>query len=306
MNVASVWKETTELMFDVPEDEGGFYSALNRALIRVNTLRRAVSQCVINHRHPENLVMNSSFVPVAREGGSDLSFESPRRAKAFYFSSDGNGNAYVEKYVSGTWQVMAEITLTGNGEYREYRGFIRENGSFLAEVVPVRIRFCGEFLYNVRSVALWSDVYSENTSEIPAYSPYIEYDIDKMKDDFIGIASPIMTETENGKEIAENVTVDGKSKVMIPYDDVGVYYLEYYRELPRIVQGESVEDDMRELPIDDELASLVPVLVCAEICQDDDPDRSIIYYNRYNERAAEITVRDVNNSPVTYKNANGW
>ena len=63
---------------------------------------------------------------------------------------------------------------------------------------------------------------------------------------------------------------------------------------------------MQELDLDEELCSVLPMLVAAYVWLEDEPEKSQYYMNLYRERVQEIVLSHKETAPVLIKNVNGW
>ena len=302
MRVQELYEQVAGLGFEKSlEDEDWFYQAANRALLQVNYLRPAISSYVINHKPMKNLI-DGSFTPVERS--EDLIYEATD-AKAYYFQADGIGKVVIEKYNSaGTWSRIGEVDLNVTKRFNEYYGFIRDGKQFVSG--PVRLRFTGDYLYSVKCVAMYQHVYSDDAADIPAYEAYTRYDMTSLVDDFLTLSIPPITEDEEYKRLSGDYDVEGGRVILLPYSVTGCFKVLYNRRPKELINNGSAQDDDSVLDLDEELCSLIPVLIASYIWLEDEPDRAQYYYSQYQARAGEILARERNLSPVQIKSCNGW
>lgn len=304
MKVSELYKSVAQLGFeDSLEEDDRFFYAANRALLQVCKIKPAVSRYVLNHRPLANLITSSSFAPIERT--EDLTFEA-ESAKAYYFEADGNGVAYVEKYVaeSGEWSVVGTVALSSSGAFVAYKGFIKDGAEFIDG--RVRLRLSGEFIYSVRNVALYAFLRSSSVADIPAFEPFTRYDIKTLVSDFLALCCPPIQEDDEGEVLNQSYRTEGDSVLLLPYDKKGAYKVLYERMPTPLENDGAASDDETEIDLDEELCSLLPILVAAYVWVDDEPSKSEYYLALYRERAADIERRKVNNTPVRYRNTNGW
>ena len=302
MRVQELYEQVAGLGFEKSlEDEDWFYQVANRALLQVNYLRPAISSYVINHKPMKNLVAGG-FTPIERS--EDLIYEATD-AKAYYFQADGIGKVVIEKYNSaGGWSRIGEVDLNGTRRFNEYCGFIRDGNQFVTG--PVRLRFTGDYLYSVKCVAMYQHVYSDDAADIPAYEAYTRYDMTTLVDDFLTISSPPIIEDEEYERLSGDYDVEGGRVILLPYSVTGCFKVLYNRRPKELINNGSAQDDESVLDLDEELCSLIPVLIASYIWLEDEPDRAQYYYSLYQARAGEILARERNLSPVQMKSCNGW
>ena len=304
MNVAELYKQVAQLGFeDSLEDSDRFYFAANRALLQVCKVRPAIGHCLINHKPLTNLIKESTFSPI--EKIIDLTYEA-NDAKAYYFEADGNGVVCLELYNSdtNTWRVFGSVELKSKQTFVPYKGFIKKEGAFVSG--RIRLRFMGEYLYSVKNVALYEHLYSEDTADIPAYEAYTRYNVKNLVTDFMAFCCPPIKETDENTILNQEYEQEGDSTILLPYEKRGVYKILYERR-PKMIENTGANtDDMQEIDLDDELCSLMPILIAAYVWIDDEPQKSEYYLSLYRERVSEIVMSRKDTVPVAIKNANGW
>lgn len=303
MRVHELYDQVAGLGFEKSlEDEGWFYQAANRALLQVNFLRPAVGSYVINHKPMKNLV-EGGFSPIERS--EDLIYEATN-AKAYYFQADGIGTLYIERLDenSDNWILVEVVELTGTRRFSSYSGFIKDGTSYVSETV--RLRFTGEHLYSVKCVALYAHTYSNDVTDIPAYEAYTRYDLSNLADDFITLATPPITEDEEYERLSGDYDVEGGKIILLPYNVTGCFKVLYHRRPNALINNGAGQDDESIIDLDEELCSLLPVLIASYIYLEDEPDRSQYYNKLYQARAAEIVSRERNYAPVNIKSCDNW
>jgi hypothetical protein len=65
------------------------------------------------------------------------------------------------------------------------------------------------------------------------------------------------------------------------------------------------QSDDTVIDLDEELCTLLPLLVSAYVWLDDEPEKAAQYYSLYSERTKEIVYNTKNIKPATYI-TNGW
>lgn len=303
MTVAELYNSVAELGFeDSLESNSRFVYAANRALLQVNALRPATSSYIINHKPMPNALTDASFEPIAKY--NDISYIA-NRAKAYYFECDGIGTVYFEREVLGDWVEFNHIELTDSKGFKAYRGFIKDSiGNFVDE--PVRIRFAGEYVYSVRSVAMYEYLYSPNFEDIPANEAFTRYDIKELTTDFLSLSAPLIVEGADFTRLTQGYDIEDGHIVLLPYNAQGLFRVTYNR-IPTIIkdEGESAKDDS-VIDLAEDLCALLPVLIASYILVDDDPEKAQYYLSLYQERAIDIERRNRNAVPVSIISSNGW
>ena len=73
-----------------------------------------------------------------------------------------------------------------------------------------------------------------------------------------------------------------------------------------MVNNGAAADDETVIDLDEELSTLLPLLVASYIWLDDDADRAEYYMTLYRARAAEVAALERNHAPVNMKDVYGW
>lgn len=303
MRVRELYEQVAGLGFEKSlEEDDWFYQAANRALLQVNYIRPAIGSYVINHKPLKNLLA-SGFKPIQRS--SDLVYEATG-AKAYYFEADGEGKIEIRTLSdSGTWDLIGIREFKGSKNFAAYSGFIKDGGDFVPGTV--RLTFTGDYLYSVRNVAAYEHIFSASTDDIPPYAAHIKYDMSRLVDDFIGFASPLVTDDDEYDQLSDSYDLEGNNVLLIPHSVSGCFKVLYYRRPKEIVNEDSVaQDDETVIDLDEELCSLLPILIASYIWLDDEPDRAQYYNALYQSRANEILAKQRNYAPVRMRSCNDW
>ncbi len=304
MTIAELFLQVAQLGFwTTLEDSDRFYFAANRALLQVCKVRPLVKRCVINHKSLANLLEEDTFSPFEKE--EDVVFEADN-AKAYYFEADGNGLLYLEAYdaENSTWQIFEEITLQSNQVFVPYKGFVKKQGEFVSG--RVRLRFTGEYLYSIKNIALYGQLYSGEAADIPAYAAFTRYDVKQLAEDFLALCCPPILEEAENRLLNQEYEQEGDSVILLPHDRRGVYKVLYQHKPTAIVNTGATTEDTQEIDLDDELCSLMPLLVASYVWMEDEPEKAEYYMALYRERVQEIVVSRRDTSPVLMRNTNGW
>ena len=305
MTVAELYDQVAQLGFeDSVERETNFYHALNRAVFQASLLRPRYTHVDIHHYPLPSVANVSDHIAHANMSGS-LVYMAPS-ARSYYFECNGNGKCYIEAIENdGSWETVGEIQLsTLGGAYREYRGFIKRDGKFFD--AAVRFRFESEFYYAVRNLALYQVIYSENINDIPAFAPFIPYNIGNMCNDFLSLAPSPVVDDENGQRLGNGYSVEDSRIVLLPRSMPGDYKIAYRRK-PRVISSDDeASTNDTAIDLDEDIASLLPLLVAAYVWLEDEEETAARYMELYRERAAEIMRTEQVSEPAVIRSHNNW
>lgn len=136
--------------------------------------------------------------------------------------------------------------------------------------------------------------------------PYTEYDLSELVDDFWALESPPILEDEEYTRINQGYEVISNKIILVPRDKQGRYRV-LYRHLPAAIEyTDDPATDNAGIDLDTELCMILPYLVASDVWADDEPEKAEYYRAVYQTAAANIQNRDVNMSPVSIRNINGW
>ena len=298
MKVSYLYEAVSKLGFeDSLEDGKAFYYALNRATAQVNALRPHVAIFDISKRPLANCISASDFA--VREVFEKVEF-SAIGARGYYFEALGEGKCEIFYEDNGETKRI-ENNFRAD-KFTTFRGIItKEDGSYPEG--EVKIVFSGEYVFSVRNVALYDRLLSSDPNKIPAFEPYTAYDMSSLVPDFIGFSeNPV--ELEGYKILDKGYQIEG-TRILLPYELTGVIRIKYRRSASQINYTTSPEKDDTVIDLDEELCTLLPLLVSAYVWLDDEPEKAAQYYSLYSERTKEIVYNTKNIKPATYI-TNGW
>lgn len=301
MTVSELYNQVARLLFESSlEDDAAFKYAAQRSLLQVNDIRPAIRSYTINHKPLTNVARRTSFTPIARS--EELIIEGSD-AKAFYFEADGNGQCIAEVFIDGEWQMANDtIMLASNRTFKAYRGFFKHENEFVNG--NMRLRFIGNYMYSVRNIALYRDIFSDNVNDIPAYEAFTRYDISQLTTDFLGLCTPPIYEDEGFAPLMSGYDVEDERVVLLPYGAGGCYTVRY-KHKPTAIADASPSTNNQVLDIAEDLAALMPNLIAAYMLTEDDMDRAKYHLALYQQQAAVIAAEARNTAPGKITN-NGW
>ena len=300
MRVSELYSQVAKLGFeDTLEDGQAFYYALNRATVQVNAIRPKIGVIEIFNKPLDNRISDYSFT--AREVFPNVEY-SAVGAKAYYFEVIGEGN-YKITYTKDD----AEHTAVGNkfntNTFTPIRGLVTtEEGNWIED--EVKLTISGDFVIYVRSAALYDKLYSSNPDDVPAFRKWVPYDISVLASDFLALEERPLT-SETGITINDGYEIEDGKVLLLPYDTPGCYKIRYKKQMPKIEYTNAPLSDDTEIELDDELCTLLPLLMASYLWLDDEPTKAQYYLTLYTARANEIEYKTKQLKPLNY-NTNGW
>lgn len=301
MTVAELYRSVAQLGFeDSLEYEEGFILAANRALLQVSALRPSERTCVINHRPLDNLIHGVGYDPIFKS--DDIVFEAVGVC-SYYFEACGYGIACIELLAdTGEWEVLGDIQFETE-HFTAFRGHIKRDGSFVDG--RIRLRFTGEYAYTIKCVAMYAQLIHPSEDRIPPFSPVTKYDMSGYVDDYLSLVSLSVRDRE-AKRVYRDYYVENGRMICLYSSAPGAYEVTYiHKPTPLEYDAVAAEDDTL-IDLDEDLCSVLPLLVASYIWIDDEPEKAQYYLALYRERAADVLRKSFPIDPVAVVSSNGW
>ena len=303
MTVSELYDHVSRLGFeDSLEDAKAFYNTANRAIMQIAAIRPQTSSVSIHHRPPVNL-LGDTFEPVTVVGEATYTAYG---AKAYYFEADGKGTYNVEYLSDGEWISVGSGNLNGtSGFFTPERGVIKPDGVFV--VGDVKLTFRSDYGLSVRAVALYDEVRGASAEDVPAFSTFYTYDVAEIVDDFLSFSSNPVREEKGYGRLMGGYNLEDQSRLILPHDASGVYRVVYNRR-PRVLEETTSPstDTTTVIDLDEELASLLPLLTAAYLWLEDEEEKAQYYMALYRERSVLVEQKTKSIKTSSVRNVYGW
>lgn len=214
-------------------------------------------------------------------------------SKAYYFEVDNSATIYIEEY-SGTWLTLAVINHTGNNGFTAYKGLISASNT----ANDIRIRFSGNFPYNVRNRALYAYTFS-SIEKVPDYTPYISY---TLPTDFMSLNRIVFRGDSRVYDNYMGYKWEGKRTLVLNYYEKGSFDVLYYR-YPTQITPSSL--DSVEYEVDVEAQPLIPMYVASKWIAEEKPTMSAILFNEYRLKLSQLSNDDISGDNTVFS-MDGW
>lgn len=128
---------------------------------------------------------------------------------------------------------------------------------------------------------------------------YVVYDIEELTKDgnvkvfagFSDMDSSVKHRTEHQKYLLLDASFNGDFEV-------------WYKKTPERIT-EDTPDDF-EIELDYDVAVLVPYLMCHDLWMDDDVQKAVMYYNKYDDLKNQVLVNQSKDTVATVVAPKGW
>lgn len=210
---------------------------------------------------------------IAQHLKSDLTYQAIG-SRSYYFEVDNAATIYIDEQINGTWQVINSITNTAKGKYTAYKGLI----SPINPGNAIRLRFSGQYPYNVRNVALYEVTFA-SVDDIQPFTKYLRY---AMPSDFMRVKQV---------DIDADYQWQGKT-LLVERDYSGSFDVEYYR-YPTTITADT--PDTYEFEVDVDAQEAIPFFMGARAVADENEDIASALMGEYRNMLANLkTIEPVN------------
>ena len=302
------WKDvklaTLQKMFaaegsTIPTDESTTYYlagmpyVANEALQRLSTaVKFIVKSIVIAHNPLENLITDSEAMKIHSVGNKEFTADG---AHSYFFEFSGKGTLTIS--VGGT--IVDEIAIDSKNTYTEYRGLIENSNDTVALI------FSCTYPSTVKNIALYEAQF-ESEEEIPEYANKVRYYLKDMCTDFYqlgdnqifyeGILGSGYIQTSKYYRESDNVLVLNRN-------EPGSYTV-YYRAYPPEITEATLDD--YELPLDREVAVLLPLYMASQLYKDDDNGIATTYRNEFEVALESLVDSSTSQGFEEFTSESGW
>lgn len=239
-----------------------------------------------------NLVANSPGYDFNAHLDQDITYIA-LGAKAYYFEVDNPAIIYLEEQVDGEWKTLKTITATDNQGFRAYKGAFLKYGL----ENEVRLRFSGDFIYNIRNIALYKYAFP-NDDAVPPFLTKIRY---TMPEDFAQLDNIILENDRGQYGHLMNYHWENDKELLIDYRYRGRVVINYFKKPSRITNS---TPDSYEFEIDYTVANLIPYYIASIVKNEESPQTFNIYRSLYENGIMNLepqqhdgimVIEDINN-----------
>ena len=300
MKVFELYDAVSKLGFeDSLEDNKAFYHALNRATVQVNALRPRTSVLEIFHKPLDNRIGNHSFA--VREVFKNTEFFA-EGAMGYYFEVLGEGRYNITYEKDGNVIKVCGENFKTSAFTALYDLIKDEDGKFIEG--EIKLSFESDYVFYIRNVALYDRLLGSDKEDIPAFSEYSAYDISSLRGDFLALEERPISMDGHVTLNSEYEIEDGRV-ILLHYNSPGVYKIRYKKRVPFIEYSTQPEEDETNIELDEELCTLLPLLIASYVWIEDEPDKAQYYLSLYTSRAKEVAENNEKLGSLKYE-TNGW
>ena len=270
--------------------------AANEALLLLSTAGKFIIKSIsIGHNPMENLIPDGQYINSRNMG--ELEFEADN-AHSFYFEIFPSGVTKIEILVDGeVSRTFAFSRLTG---YQSVKGIIENTDK------KVIIRFASKYPYAIKNVAMCESTYESDEDVFP-YTEVVKYRMTDLAEDFYQLDNEqIYYEADDNTSRyirASEYFQEGNKVLVLPRDMAGNFII-YYRAYPPEITTATPDD--YELPIDREVASLLPLYMASQIYKGDEIGIATTYRNEFEVAREALTNKSQVQIAEEFTSESGW
>lgn len=283
MTVGELYSAVAYLGFETGlRDEAlrrGFYAALGRALTQVNLLRPRHRRVALCHVLPRAIPCIPT--PLLHEAGQEMRIALPEGARELVLALSGSGEIVFRQGDTERRCAFSSPRET----------VMRESLSGACELLLCGGAFCVHAIAAYTALPPLGEI-------VPGRG--VSYPMRRLEPDFLAFRHPALY---LGGEAAEVGALFEGDRLRLPEGaPEGVYEVDLYLSMPSYGEGGA---DGAEIPLDADLASLLPELIASIVWLEDSPERAAYYASVYQRGCARIASRE-RESAGRVISQNGW
>ena len=273
--------------------------ACNEALQQIATAGKFIIKSVsIAHFPVPNLIDNSRAKAIHTIYNGDTFVIDADNVHSVTYDVLGTGTLNV--YVNDSLVTYEPIEINSPTGFTEVKENVENPNN-----ANVRYEFTAGNQLSVKSIGFYACDFPEE-KDIPSFKPYLRYPVRDYASDYYQLDSnQIFYEGGTGEEYLQTTDFfqEGNKVLVLPREKAGNYTI-YYKAYPeQITTG---TDDEYVFPIDDEVATLIPLYMASELYKDDDNGIATTYRNEFEVAFERLSQKA--NVPVAehFKSLSGW
>lgn len=247
---------------EIVEDEStkdyiaGMPYAANEGLQRLSTAGKFIVKSIgINHMPAKNLIPERTAVALNDARELTITLDG---AKSFYFQYSGIGGLVISDA-----NASYALSFDSYGKFTEVRGNI--DNTVTGD--KITFAFASDYPATVKNFAVY-DTYFPTDDDVPEYGRYVKYELKSLAPDFYNLFDNSIS-YEDGNVYLNTTDYYRESDhiLILPSDKPGMYTI-YYHAYPVEITFDTEDDYV--LPIDPEVAVLLPLYMASQLYPDDD------------------------------------
>jgi len=215
--------------------------------------------------------------------------------KSYYFQVNGKGTC--EVYVGAT--LVETINIDNKQGFKEYKGLVTNPNN-----EKVKITFTTDYPMAIKNMAMYSAKW-ETADEVQAYGEKVRYALKDLAPDFYMLDTTDIYFEGNSNPYTQTQEFwqEGNTVLVLNREQIGNFTI-YYKAYPEQITINT--DDTYEMPIDEEVAVLLPLYMASQLYKDDDNGIATSYRNEF--EVAFERLKNKANAPSAgeFISKSGW
>ena len=271
----------------------GMPYAANEGLQLLSTAGKFIVKPLQITHNPVKSLINSTSSLIQLESGVKK-FEAVN-CKSYYFQV--NGKCLCEINVGD--KNFKTLKIDNKQGFIDYKGLIPNP---LGE--KVEIIFTSDYPMALKNVAMYSATW-ETDEEVQAYGEKVKYRLKELAEDFYQLDSTDFYYEGNSNPYTQTKEFwqEGNTVLVLNRDQIGNFTI-YYKAYPEQITIDT--EDEYELPIDEEVAVLLPLYMASQLYKDDDNGIATSYRNEFEVGFERLKNKTNTPSAGEFISKTGW
>lgn len=246
----------------------------------------------ITHNPVKNLISSNSNLIQVESGEYVVTADG---AKSFYFQVSGKCTCDV---LVGETSVET-IAIDNKQGFAEYKRLVTNTDN-----EKVSLKFTTSYPLALKNIALYSATW-ETVDEVQSYGEKVKYRIKELAPDFYMLDSTDIYYEGNDNPYTQTQEFwqEGNTVLVLNREQIGNYTI-YYKAYPEQITSET--EDTYELPIDEEVAVLLPLYMASQLYKDDDNGIATSYRNEFEVAFERLKNKANTPSAGEFISKTGW
>lgn len=217
------------------------------------------------------------------------------KAKSFYYEVTGKCTVTI----SIDDEVLITEEIEHIGDYIAYKGLIPNPDN-----KQVKITFNSEYPFAFKNIALYEAKY-DSEEEVPPYAERVRFKMPELVDDFHTINSIYFEGDITNSRYLKTDEVFQESDKIVAFDrEIPGNYIVYYNALPPTITSGTPDD--YELPLDREVAAILPLYMASQLFKEDDISIATQYRNEFEVAFERLQSAIPDGKAEVLESEGGW
>ena len=246
----------------------------------------------ITHNPMKNLIPSTQNLIQVESGKYSVEAEN---ARSYYFQVSGKCTCTIT--LNGT--LYDEFDINNKQGFIDIRGLVVNPKGY-----KVKIEFDTLYPLALKNIAMYSASW-ESVDEVQAYAEKVKYRLKDIAPDFYQLSTTDVYYEGNDNPYTQTQEYwqEGNTVLVLNREQIGNFTV-YYKAYPVRITLDT--DDNYELPIDEEVAVLLPLYMASQLYKDDDNGIATAYRNEFEVGFERLKNKASTPSAGEFISRSGW